>query len=245
MKADPQLQWRLLDLQAIDTRLAQIAHRVNTLPEATALRATTDEMGVLDSEITRAKVALDDVRREVDKAEADVALVRERAARNQSRLDAGQGTAKDLQALQHELESLARRQAELEEVELDVMERVEEAEKRLATVSERRAPLDARRAEEESARDAALRELDDEKSGLERQRGDVAGGVGAELLGLYEKIRDATGMGAAELRERRCEGCRLELMAADIDRIRKTPAETVVRCEECRRILVRTAESGL
>lgn len=245
MLADAQRQWRLLDLQGIDTRLAQIAHRTKNLPQTVEVTTATGEIAAVDSDLARARVARDDVQREVDKAESDVALVRDRADRNRSRLDAGTGPAKELQALQHELDSLGRRQGELEEVQLEVMERAERAEELVAVLTQKRAPLDDVLAAAESARDAALADLEEESAGLQRQRADVAAGVGEDLLALYEKIRAATGTGAAELRQRRCEGCHLELMAADLDRFRRAADDEVLRCEECRRILVRTGESGL
>ena len=40
-------------------------------------------------------------------------------------------------------------------------------------------------------------------------------------------------------------GCRLTLNASDLGIIAKAPADEVMRCEECNRILVRTGESGL
>ena len=67
----------------------------------------------------------------------------------------------------------------------------------------------------------------------------------ADLVALYEKIRESTGVGAALLRAGRCEGCRLELSGSERSRVRSAPPDEVIRCEECRRILVRTAESGL
>ena len=77
-------------------------------------------------------------------------------------------------------------------------------------------------------------------------REDIAGQVGADLLALYEKIRTSSGgTGAAALRQRRCGGCQLELNAVDLQQIRTAADDEVARCEECRRILVRTPESGL
>ncbi|GMA39369.1 zinc ribbon domain-containing protein [Mobilicoccus caccae] len=245
MKANQQLQWRLLDLQGIDTRLAQIAHRTKNLPEALEVSTRSGELAALDSEITRARVDADDIHREATKAEADVTLVRDRATRNQARLDAGQGSAKDMQALTHELDSLARRQGELEEIELEAMERAEVADKRLVALEGRRGPLQETLSEAEAARTAAQAELDREREALERQRTDVAAGITDDLLALYEKIRTTSGTGAAALRHRRCEGCNLELMAADLSRFAKAADNEVLRCEECRRILVRTSESGL
>lgn len=172
--------------------------------------------------------------------------MRDRAARNQARLDAGQGSAKDLQALQHELTSLARRQAELEELELEVMERSETLTAQVEQLEGRRTELAERVQGLEAERDAAVAKLDAEAVTVGSGRADIVAGVGDDLAALYEKIRASSGgLAAAELRHRRCGGCRLELGNVDLDRIRKAPEDEVVRCEECRRIMIRTGESGL
>ncbi|MGZ4719245.1 zinc ribbon domain-containing protein [Oryzihumus sp.] len=246
MKADTSRQWRLLDLQALDTRLDQIAHRKATLPELKELAALEVQTGALDSELVRARTAHGDVQREVAKAEADVQLVRDRAARDQARLDSGQGTAKDLQALQHEVASLARRQGELEDVELEVMERAEALEARVRELEAARAELTVKVDALEAARDKALADLDAEAVQVSANRANVVPGVGEDLVALYEKIRaNSGGVGAAALHQRRCEGCRLELNQVDINRIAAAADDEVLRCEECRRILVRTSESGI
>lgn len=200
----------------------------------------------LDRELALAEAARSDVQRELDKAEADVQLVRDRAARDQARLDSGTGTAKDLQALQHELVSLARRQGELEDQQLEVMERAETLDGDLDRLRTQRAELGATLAQAEAQRDAALSDFDAEAGQVGGQRELVAGGIGAELLTLYLKVRGATGgVGAAELKQRRCGGCQLELNQVDLSRIKAAAPDEVLRCEECRRILVRTPESGL
>lgn len=194
----------------------------------------------------RAQTALGDVQREVAKAEADVQLVRDRSARDQSRLDSGTGSAKDLQAISHELQSLARRQAELEDVELEVMERAETAEAEVARLDAERSAVGTELDEATRARDTALAELDTEMRQVASPRADIVAGVGEDLVALYEKIRaNSGGLGAAALRQRRCGGCQLELNNVDMSRIKAAAEDEVLRCEECRRILVRTAESGL
>ena len=201
---------------------------------------------MLDDDLVRARTAEADVQREVAKADSDVQLVRDRSARNQSRLMAGQGTAKDMQALQHEVDSLTRRQAELEDIELEVMERAEGLAAAVAELEGQRAELVAGIDELTAARDRVLNELETEAATVARPRADIVSGVGDELVALYEKIRASSGgIGAAALRQRRCEGCRLELNQVDINRIRAAADDEVLRCEECRRILVRTSESGL
>jgi uncharacterized protein len=246
LKADPSRQWRLLDLQAIDTRLDQIAHARAHLPQLALLAELEHRAEALESDLVRAQTALGDVQREIAKAEADVQLVRDRSARDQSRLDAGTGSAKDLQAISHELQSLARRQAELEDVELEVMERAETAEAEVARLDAERSAVGAELDEATRARDTAVAELDAEVKQVGAPRADIVAGVGEDLVALYEKIRaNSGGLGAAALRQRRCGGCQLELNNVDMSRIKAAAEDEVLRCEECRRILVRTAESGL
>jgi predicted nucleic acid-binding Zn-ribbon protein len=194
----------------------------------------------------RARTELSDVQREVAKAEADVQLVRDRAARDQARLDSGTGSAKDLQAIQHELQSLSRRQNELEDVEIEIMERAEACEAEVARLEAERTALATEIEEATQARDAALKELETEAGKVGAPRADTVAGVGDDLVALYEKIRvQSGGLAAAPLRQRRCGGCQLELNNVDMNRIKAAPADEVLRCEECRRILVRTAESGI
>ncbi len=246
MIAESARQQRLLDLQAIDTRLDQIAHARTHLPQLAELADLGAKATLLDDQLIRSRTELGDIQREVRKADADVQQVRDRVTRDQARLDAGTGTAKDLQAIQHELTSLARRQAELEDIELEVMERAEAIESDIGELERGRGELGERIARLEQERDARLAELDGEAATVGHPREDLAAQVGEDLLALYEKIRTSSGgTGAAPLRQRRCGGCQLELNPVDLQRIRTAAEDEVVRCEECRRILVRTPESGL
>lgn len=244
--AAPQDQWRLLDVQAHDTRLAQIAHKRRTLPELAQIEALTARQRAVGDDLVAARTVASDIERELAKAEADVEQVRQRAARDQARLDSGQGTSKDLLSLQNELASLGQRQSVLEDVELEVMERLEAAQARVAEIEAEVARIADDLAAVGARRDAAFDELDTEAAGETGERANAAAGVPAELIALYEKVREqAGGVGAARLHQRRCEGCRLELNNTDLGRFRAAAENEVLRCEECRRILVRTPDSGL
>jgi predicted nucleic acid-binding Zn-ribbon protein len=176
-----------------------------------------------------------------------VEQVRARAARDQQRLDSGAVTSpKDLSNLQNEIASLAKRQSDLEDVVLEVMERLESAQSRVTEMTARRDHARRTIAEAEERRDAALAEIDAEQAKTSREREALAAAVPADLLKLYTKLREQMGgVGAARLFQRRCEGCRVELSITDLNDVRAAAPDAVVRCENCRRILVRTSESGL
>jgi uncharacterized protein len=244
--AVPQDQWRVLDVAGNDTRLAQLAHRGRTLPEHAEVERLAKRLAQLGDDLVAARTRASDVARDLGKAEADVELVRQRAARDRARMDSGQGSAKDLQAIQHELESLSQRQSVLEDAELEVMERLEEAQSAVAVLEAERDRGEAERTRATARRDAALAAVEEEAAAARRARDDAAAGLPADLMALYEKIRSNTGnTGAARLHARRCEGCRLELTAVSLGRFRSAAEDVVLRCEECGRILVRTPESGL
>jgi len=235
----------LLEVQRHDLEVDRARHRRATLPEAVRVTELEAAAKAIDDDITRAAVEVSDLEAEQRKADADVDLVRQRSEKDRVLLDTI-NDAKQLSNLQHELESLARRQAELEDVELEVMERLEAAQKAHAALLAQREALSTELADARTARDNALADLADEEQIARAAREAAAQGLPADLLALYDKLRaDNGGIGAAALHRGRCEGCRIELTPVDLGRIREAPPAEVIRCEECRRILVRTAESGL
>ena len=249
MNAAPDVQLRLLDLQAVDSTLDQLAHRRRTLPEpATIAELESRHRGAARPDRRRGDRGERPARAQT-KADQDVEQVRQRADRDQraAATPGRVGSAKELENLQHEIASLARRQSELEDVELEVMERLEDARAALAGLTgERESRAGRARPRSSHARDAAFAELDGERQSADAERDRLAAALPADLSKLYEKLRaDHGGVGAARLYQGRCEGCRMELTPVDIGRIRDAAPDAVLRCEECRRILVRTAESGL
>ncbi|KAB8171196.1 hypothetical protein FH609_002325 [Streptomyces sp. 3MP-14] len=247
MNAAPADQLRLLDVQALDLRLTQLAHRRENLPEHEEIRTVESQIVQQRDLLVAAQTEEGDTAREQTKAEQDVDQVRQRAARDQQRLDSGQVTnPKDLESLQSEIVSLARRQDDLETVVLEIMERHENAQARAKELAHALEGLQNVAAEVTARRDAALAEIDAEVATVRAERSTAVEDVPADLLKLYEKLREQQGgVGAARLYQRRCEGCRLELNITELNEVRAAAPDAVVRCENCRRILVRTPDSGL
>ncbi|WP_319279529.1 zinc ribbon domain-containing protein [Streptomyces sp. FL07-04A] len=247
MNAAPADQIRLLDVQGLDVRLQQLAHKRRSLPEHAEIESLTKDLTQLRDLLVAAQTEESDTAREQTKAEQDVDQVRQRATRDQQRLDSGAVTSpKDLENLQREIVSLAKRQGDLEDVVLEVMERRESAQERVAELTERVGSVQGRIDDATARRNASLEELDGEAATVTKEREVVAASLPADLLKLYDKLREQQGgIGAARLHQRTCQGCRQELAITDINEIRSAAPDTVVRCENCRRILVRTSESGL
>jgi predicted nucleic acid-binding Zn-ribbon protein len=246
VNADPAAQLRLLDLQGEDTALAQLRHRRTTLPELAKIVAAQERADGVRTQQVEVQTALDDSSGEQRRLENEVDAVRARTTRDSDRLSAGGLPAKELEGLQHEITSLARRQSTLEDDLLEVMEQRESRELELAGYDAELAGIEAERAELEAARDAAFTEIDEASVRHAAGRTELAAAIPADLLALYEKVAAASGgVGAAPMRQRRCEGCHLEVAGTELISMRAAAPDTIVRCENCRRILIRTAESGL
>ena len=247
MRADPFAQLKLLDVQELDSRLDTLRRQAAHPPETEELRDLLAARRTVESRIGQLQVDVDDLTREQRKADDDVEQVKGRRVRDQQRLDSGAVTnPKDLERLQHELVSLDRRISDLEDAELDVMERLETAQLTLSGLRDDLAADQKRSEELTESRDQRVARLTEEAERVGRERAAAVEGMPGDLLALYERLREQKdGVGAALLRARRCEGCSLQLNSAEFASIAKQTPDEVVRCEECSRILVRTGESGL
>lgn len=248
MKASPAEQLRLLDLQGVDSTLDRLELKRKGLPEHEQIATAESTLAQIGDEIVVAQSEVNDISRELRKLETDVEQVRARADRDKERLGSGAVTdSKALESLQSEIESLARRQGVLEDEELEVMERLEAAQNIVSALEQRQTETEEERAAAVTRRDAALAEINTEVVMRTTEREVVLPGVGSELLALYDKIRSSTpgGVAAAELTRRQCTGCHIDLSGADLVAAKNADEDEVLRCEDCRRILVRTAESGL
>ncbi|WP_432559070.1 zinc ribbon domain-containing protein [Granulicoccus sp. GXG6511] len=235
-----------MTLQGIDTEITTLNSRKTNLPERARIAALLTERKRLLENYTQAETQVSDLERAQAKAEADLEPVRARKVRNQERVDAGAADPKALTGLISEIEHLTRRIGVLEDAQLEVMDELEQATARFAAIRARRAELEDSIRALMVVRDSELAALDSRLQHAAAKRETVVEKMPSALVTQYERIRDKRdGVGAAELVERRCGGCRLDLNSADVTAFAAAPADEVLMCEECGRILVRTARSGL
>ena len=245
MKAEPAVQRRLLDLSGVDAELARLAHRRTSLPEHAELAAAEVAVRTAKDAVVEAETNTGDLDRDIRRIERDVDGGRARTERDNTMLSGAGIGAKQASELQHELETLARRQGVLEDEQLEVMEQREALQGHL---DHARAQLDGAETaigEITTRRDTALADIDAGEAGRSRVRDEVVATLPADLLTAYERRRAQQGIGAALLLQRRCQACRLELDRTSMSELRSAPSDEIVHCEECGVILVRTPESGL
>ena len=240
MKASPSDQRSIVDIARFDQQANSLRHKAANLPELADLASTTIKSNNARDLRIAAETELNDVKRELNRAETDVEQVVSRINRDEARLASGTGAAKELEQLQHELVSLAARRAELEEVELEIMMRVDGIKERIAELSAEESAHAAEIANLEISKENALTIIFADLKAAADDRAKTAASVNPELMALYEKIRASNnGTGAAALVGNQCKGCHLTLNTVELQRIAGLPEDELVRCEECRCILVR------
>ena len=240
MKASPEHQNLLIELQLIDTAISHLKIKLANLPEReqitaihTRLENTAVELAVVETEL--ADVAID-----LRRIEVDVEQVADRIKKDESRLSSGAGSPKELEQLQHELGTLAKRKSELEDGELEVMLKHDAVKARVDELQNDQVGLKQLELELNIRLENATTEIQGEIGVQQAERGQLAPKIEATLVELYEKVRTSNdGVGAALLVGNKCEGCHLSINAIEIERIKSLPADEIIRCEECRRILVR------
>lgn len=244
LKASPEVQAVLLDLQAIDTKLAQLNHRATSLPELATIATLSADAeqarlaGVADSG------ALEDAGLELKRIESDVEIVEARIARDTGRLEST-SSVKEVAGLEAELASLRKRRSDLEDIELAVMERIEELEAAARTTTARHDEILAALADATAARDAALVTIDQDRGHATTDRAVIVTTLPDDLLVLYERQRARYGSGASLLRGGVSSASGVRLNENDMAAIRSAAPDDVVLCPDSNAILVRTNESGI
>jgi predicted nucleic acid-binding Zn-ribbon protein len=232
---------QLLLLQEQDTLTDQIRYRRAHHPlrgELAGLEAEGSQVAQRAEEI---RAQLGEITQRLRTAEAEVEAAQGRMAAIEARMYSGEVTAaRDLQAMAGEVEALKDRVGQGEEVALAAMEEAEPLEALLAEQEQRLSALASRSGELEAEIMAADAELAAEEAAHLGRRRQMAEDVPPSLLARYDRLRQHLGgVAAAPLVNGSCAGCHLSLPATELERLRRAPADEVITCEQCGRILVR------
>lgn len=239
MKAAISQQRSLLDLVELDAEMRRVEHRANNLAEQQEFDRAQDEHRIANDQLAVVAIAVEDLDGQIAKLEGEIESVRQREDRDRGLLEGGTVNAKQLSELQHELETLERRQASLEDSLLEIMERREELQRKQSEDLARIDTLHNALSAAQLARDAALVEIDNIRQVSATRREELVSHLDADLVALYEKVRAGGGAGAGLLQGRRCGACRIEIDRGEIARITAAADDDVLRCPECGAILLR------
>ncbi len=239
MKAEVAQQLSLLELSKLDAELSRIAHRAAHLPQQEAVDRILADYNAASDRLGAVRIVLEDLDAQVSRFEAEIEAVRQREDRDRSMLQSGATDAKQLADLQHELETLLRRQTSLEDSLLEVMERREELQAQLAADEAAVEVLRSELADAQRALDAAVAEIDEARQEHSSRRDALSAALDPALSALYERQRASGGPGAGPLLGHRCGACRIEIGRGELSRISAAPEDELVRCPECGAILLR------
>jgi predicted nucleic acid-binding Zn-ribbon protein len=239
MQASPEQQSFTLELQLLDNEIMQANTKLKSLPEIEQLLHIDKRITAATDELTTVKAEADQIALELRRGEVDVETVTDRIKKDEARLSSGNATPKELEQTQHEVETLKKRQLALEEIELEIMVRSEAITARTNTLTTDLASLETLKAEINQRLTAASGEINTVITNKQSDRNVVGAKIEKPLLDLYEKIRSSSGVAAAALVGNKCNGCNLAINAVEMERIKSLAMDELLRCEECRRILVR------
>ena len=239
MKAEVAQQRSLLELSKLDAELSRIAHRAAHLPQREAYDQMKVEHNAAGDRLAVVRIAMEDLDAQMSRFESEIEAVRQREERDRSLLRSGATDAKQLSDLQHELDTLIRRQTSLEDSLLEVMEHREELEAQMAVELGAIEALEADLASAQQALDTAVAEIEHTRRLHSSQRDALTATLDPALSALYERQRAGGGPGAGQLQGHRCGACRIEIGRGELARISAAAEDEVVRCPECGAILLR------
>ena len=241
MTSVPIAQQRLLiDLQDLDSRLARLRHERKHLPVLSRIESVIERLKTNKRAAIQADASLSEAKARATRSEDEVGQVVRRAEVLRERLHSGNSAARDLSAIQGEIDQLGQRQAALEEAQIVAMEALDSAREEVERLSREESEIRAAGRELTAERDAEFARLDEEIESLENQRADLAGTIEAALLADYEAVRTSTGgLGAVALRGRIIEDGAVEISPQELARIVAAPQDEVIHAEENDVIVVR------
>jgi uncharacterized protein len=223
----------------VDAEIGRLTHRRSTLPELAQLDEAEQRVRAARDALVRAETRAGDLDRDIARLERDIDGVRARTERDHTLLAGAGISAKQATELQHELDTLARRQGVLEDEQLGIMEEREAVGIELDHARGELSDAETAVGEVTAKRESAEGDIDATRAGRDRARTEVVAALPADLLADYERIRAGGRVAAGQLRESRCGACRLELDRTFLGQVRTAAADEVVHCEECGAILVR------
>jgi predicted nucleic acid-binding Zn-ribbon protein len=238
VKASPEDQQQLLELGRIDTELVKIARQLSALPAATAAEQAEVMLAAARENRRAAQESVDGLAADLVRAESDVELVKKRLEHDNTALNQTT-SAKDAQGLEHEIASLTARQSLLEDVQLEVMEKLDAAQGELTAAHDEVTSVEERLADARAEAEAQTAAFEESRRVLRDDRAALTSRLPDDLVALYDKQRERYGFGVSELIGGVSSASGVQLTESDLQTIRQAANDEVVLCPDSNAILVR------
>jgi predicted nucleic acid-binding Zn-ribbon protein len=237
LKASPKQQTDLLLLAEADREIARTKRAIEAGQDPNHTQELRDAQREIASQLIDARGELDSVALDTQRAQQDLDLVESRVKKDQAQLNST-SSPKDAQGIQSELETLRRRGSELEDLQLELMERAEAAQSKCDEILARKNDIDAKLEKVVSEIESEQVKLNSGLSLLLAKRLQQIDQLGTELSDFYEK-KAKRGIAVARLLGRECGACHMTIGATALAEISSLAADELAFCSECQAILVR------
>jgi len=237
MKLDKIGQSALLGLAEADLEIAQIKHEITTAIDSKELETLRTDLAIVAGELISARTIVENLSANQKRVDDDLHLVEARIARDLERLNQT-SSPKDAVGIQSEIESLSRRKNELEDTEIAVLTELEDAEKILKIISERRDGINTAMNDLQSEIQAKVDQLKSRGRKLTADKGVLVGKISTEVLAAYELLAKRQ-IAVGQVVNRSCSACRMGLTASAIDGLSALVEDEIGNCPECQAMMVR------
>lgn len=228
---------QLLELQALDTEIAQLEHKAAHLPEAVAFAEAKRVSANLRTELDRVEAEHRGLVAVIESNEAAVTEMRKQL----DRLNAQMKTViapREAEALQHEMANFAGKISSVEDESLAALERSEELDSTVTRLSSEIAAAGSSLDEAGRTLQAALAAVQGSLKDASERRNATAATVDAQWLAQYERRRASHGgVAVARLVRATCGGCHIDLSTSEVEAVRRE-VPTQRECPNCARWLV-------
>jgi predicted nucleic acid-binding Zn-ribbon protein len=228
----------ILELQAADTLADQLRHRRGHLPEQDEVATTRGRYADWERRRDGLQRRLDELEGVISRSETESHTIDLDRARLEKQLKTVI-SPREAEALMHEIAVLTERRGVLDDAELSALEEQAEIDDDLTAHA---ATEDGLRSAVSVAEDAAAQasaQIDAQLAEIAERHDELRAAVDPKLLARYDDLRKQQMVAVSALHGSRCEGCYLDLSAAEIDIVRAAAREGgLADCPQCGRMLV-------
>ena len=223
---------QLFQLQQIDL---EIESRELALSQKQSLIGKNEAVLLVQERLASQQKQLEELRHQQRSAEWKIDDLAAKIKKAEDKLYSGKiGNPKELTSLQQDVNMLKATCDQEETAALGIIERVEEAESRLAATRNELSRVEADYQAQQTQLSTDIAQLETELSGLQEQRRQLSLQFDAATISIYERLRKSRGQAVAKVKQGICQGCRISLSSSQLQQVR---SGSLVHCGSCGRIL--------